>query len=475
MSTPLLFVIGYFLALLVISRLFTRHIASLKDFFLAGRTLGAVPVAMTFVAAWFGASSTMGSINALHDTGVSGLWQLIIPSICSVMVISLLFARRVARQNRMSQPEAVEAHYGTAGRFLLSIVILMSVTVFIGSQMVAAGKVFQNVLGLDLFWATVCSTGVVVLYSMLGGYFAVVATDIAQLLLIVLGLLILTVFMVSSALSHPELINTAFQQLPESFWRIDTDLPTHLAMLLTFVLAWSIAPEMWQRMSSTRDEQVAAHSGLLASGILVGLFAMITTIGLLSPHLVAKSDAVLINLAYALPNEVLTSLALLGFIAAVTSTMDSSINVGSLTLTHDLYRGFIRPNADTAELIWVGRIATALITIPAMAIALYFQNIIQILWISADIYASAMFFPIVGILFLGNPGRWSGILAMSFGGSSVIFSALVQHNLVEVPFAWPGWPYSTLIGVTLSGIGFGLGYWLSRAEEKMLPGGEPAL
>ena len=52
-------------------------------------------------------------------------------------------------------------------------------------------------------------------------------------------------------------------------------------------------------------------------------------------------DAVLLALALKIPFKFLGGLVLLGFIAAVTSTMDSSLNVGSLTLTRDLYQGFL--------------------------------------------------------------------------------------------------------------------------------------
>jgi SSS family solute:Na+ symporter len=146
--------------------------------------------------------------------------------------------------------------------------------------------------------------------------------------------------------------------------------------------------------------------------------------------------------------------------------MDSSLNVGSLTLTRDIYQGFIRPQAPDRELIWVSRITTLLMVIPAMALALYFQNLIHILWISADIYASGMFFPVVGMLYLKNPSRWSGILAMSFGITAVTVGALIQNGILPNVIGWPIWPYSTLISLGLSGFGFVLGHFLPRQQSK---------
>jgi SSS family solute:Na+ symporter len=471
MNIALIFLIAYFLALVLAAKLFSRHISNLQDFFLAGRSLGAWPVALSFAASWFGAASTMGSINAFHDRGLSGAWDIVIPSVLSFVVITLFMARPVARQSHLSQPEAVESHYGRLGRLLLALIILASTTTLIGSQMVAAGKVFQSVFGLDITLATVISTAIVVAYSMYGGYFAVVVTDIVQVLFIAVGFLILLTFTAGQAIPDAAHWAQFVSGKPDFFWDWSHHWQQNIFMAITFVLAWCIAPEMWQRMSSTRNPDLAVRASIQATFVMMLLFALVIAIGMLSAQVIGKSDAVLVDLALKIPVPALSAMVLLGFVSAVTSTMDSSLNVSSLTLTRDIYHGFLRPQADMPELLRVSRAATAIMVLPAMAIALYFQDIIRILWISADIYASCMFFPVVGMLYLKNPGRWSGVLAMIFGGLTVLASALFQHGLLPAPVFWPAWPFSTLLGISMSGLGFGLGYALSRrcADNRNQP------
>ncbi|HEY9686485.1 MAG TPA: sodium:solute symporter family protein [Coleofasciculaceae cyanobacterium] len=466
MTTALIFLILYFAAVVLAAKLFSRNIKNLQDFFLAGRSLGAWPVALSFAASWFGAASTMGSINAFHDKGFSGAWDIVIPSVMSFVVITLFMARPVAQQSHLSQPEAVESHYGRLGRLLLALIILASTTTLIGSQMVAAGKVFQSVFGLDITLATLISTGIVVAYSMYGGYFAVVVTDIVQVLFIVVGFLILLAFTAGQAIPDAAHWAQFVSGKPDSFWSWSHHWQQNIFMAVTFVLAWCIAPEMWQRMSSTRNPDLAVRASIQATFVMMLLFGLVISIGMLSAQVIGKSDAVLVDLALKIPTPALSAMVLLGFVAAVTSTMDSSLNVSSLTLTRDIYHGFLRPQADMRELLRASRVATAIMVLPAMAIALYFQNIIQILWISADIYASCMFFPVVGMLYLKNPGRWSGVLAMIFGGLTVVLSALFQHGLLPAPAFWPIWPFSTLLGISMSGLGFGLGYGLSRRSAE---------
>lgn len=459
MNLSILFLIAYFVVILLVARICSRRVKDLKDFFLAGRSLGAFPVALTLAASWFGAASTMGSINAFHNQGLSGAWQLVLPSILSFVVITLFMAKPVARQPYLSQPEAVAAYYGKGGRLLLAFIILAATMVLISSQMVAAGKLFQSVFGLDLTWATVFSTLAVVSYAMWGGYFTVVVTDITQMVFVCLGFAILMIFTTTHAIPSPAAWTHFVSTQPPHFWNFFAHWQENCFLVLTFVMAWCIAPEMWQRMSSTRNPDLAFKAGWQATLIMISLFSLILAIGLLSTQLIGKSEAVLIDLALKIPIPLFSALVLLGFLSAVTSTMDSSMNVGSLTLTRDIYQGFLRPNAPEAELIWVGRLSTLLIVLPAMAIALYFQDLIHILWISADIYACGMFFPVIGMLYLKNPGQWSGVLAMTFGFAAVLFSTLVQNNLLPNAIGWPGWPYSTLIGIAFSGLGFAVGYW----------------
>lgn len=466
MNLSPVFLLGYFVVILVIARVFSRRVETLKDFFLAGRQLGSFPVALTLTASWFGASSTMGSINAFHDEGLSGAWQLVLPSILSFVAITWFLAKPVSRQSYLSQPEAVAAYYGNPGRFLLSLIILAATTVLIGSQMVAAGALFESVFGLDITWATILSTLAVVCYAVWGGYFTVVVTDIAQMIFVTLGFLILLIFTATTAIPDVASWQQFITHQAPQFWNFTHNWQENIFLVITFVLAWCIAPEMWQRMSSTRSPEMAFRAGWQALIMMVGLFTVITAIGLLSTRIIGDSDAVLIDLALKIPVPLFSALVLLGFLAAVTSTMDSSLNVGSLTLTRDIYQGFLRPAASDRELIWVSRVATVLMVIPAMALALYFQDLIRILWISADIYASGMFFPVIGMLYLKNPGKWSGVLAMSFGIGGVLLSTLLQHGIIPNVIGWPVWPYSTLISMGLSGMGFAIGYFCFQQVEQ---------
>jgi drug/metabolite transporter (DMT)-like permease len=54
---------------------------------------------------------------------------------------------------------------------------------------------------------------------------------------------------------------------------------------------------------------------------------------------------------------------------------------------------------------------------------------------------------------------------MLCGATVVIISAIIQNGLLPNAIGWPDWPYSTLLGIVCSGLGFGVGYWISRRQS----------
>ncbi|MDX2085799.1 MAG: sodium:solute symporter family protein [Candidatus Melainabacteria bacterium] len=456
-----IFLVAYVLAVIGVTRYLGKRANSLFEYFLASRSLGALPVALTFVATWFGATSTKGSLDAYHQQGLSALWLLAIPSVVSLLVIALVFAKRVSQNGCRTQPEAVEKCYGPTGRLLLALTILASSTTLVAAQLVAVGQVLQHTLGLDLAWGVWMFLLGVITYATVGGYRAVVLTDILQMIFIVVAIFIMGGFSLASLGNQPAVLHH-LQAQPASFWNIGHHGQENATMALSFVFAWCIAPEMWQRMASTQNDRMAFRAALGAFGILLVLYCLVFAVGIVSAGLFPSSQPVdvLVSLARAMPHPALAALIFMGFFAAVTSSMDSPINVASMTWTQDIYQRFIRPKASNTELLWISRLATILLPLPAAHIAISHPNIIGVLWMSADIYASVMFIPVVGLLYAPKLGRLSGVLAMAFGGVSIGLNVLRRTGLDQGwlnALGWPDAPYATLIGVGLSAIGFALG------------------
>ena len=459
---------------------FRQPIHSLVDFFLAGKTLGVFPIAITFVASWFGAASTIGTVNAVHEHGLVGLWQIAVPSVCSCLVITFFLAKRVHAQQSLSQPQAVERYYGPVGRLLLSLIVLASTITFVSAQLVAGGMVCQAAFGLDNTTAPLILATGVVIYSVLGGFLAVVITDMVQFVGFTLAILLLLGWTCWAGPDHVQILSYDWQMrltshlnfLPTS-WSGEQGWMQQLGLLFAFVPAWCIAPEMWQRMTAIPTARQAKLSAGLASSVLLLLFMLIACIGMLSTLWIFHPDdkTILIDMAQMLPFPILTSVVVLGVMSAITSTMDSSLNVGSLTVVHDLYHRWLRPYIrrdaeNEAELLWISRLSILLMAVVAVIIALRHKDLIETLWLSADIYASAMFVPIIGLLYLKEPPRLAGILAMAFGLVGIVLGHGAHSGwLPFLTSLWPAWPFSTIVGIIMSTSGFGVGCLLKPNQN----------
>lgn len=463
----------YFVGVAVISYVLGKKIHTLRDYFLANQKLGVLPIAFSFAAAWFGAYATKGAMDAYYSQGISGLWMVAIPGMASLFLVSRFLSHRIAQTQSLSMPQSIEQSYGAVGRWCLSWTILVASTTTLASQLVATKGVLATALGVEETVPIVALLAGVVFYCLFGGFFAVALTDILQFFVLLLGLLILVVFCGGTAIVHPEWVQTFWAKQASSYWQFLPNPWETLTFTVIFTLAWGIAPEMWQRMIASQNAIKAKQASVLATNFLFGLNGLVAIIGLLAGGVLGLNTSgtqhpeVLVRLAEALPSPILSWTVIIGFLAAVTSTMDSVLNVGSLTLTHDLYARFFRPKAKMGELLWVSKLATLLVPIPALWIALNRSDLMGVLWLSADVYACTMLVPIIGLLFAKTPNRLGGQWAMLFGGAVAFGTILTQYHFVT----WPWWipsPYATLVGIGLSALGYALGIQVERFNVQTL-------
>jgi len=481
-ATPVLtlWVLGLFAVVVVVwAAWLGRCSKTVPEFFLAGKQLGFFRVACAFVASWFGAASTLATSQAVAERGLNGLWDMAIPSVITCIVIAVVMARRVAAMPGLSMPEAVERFYGPWGRLGLACVMLVATTTLMAAQLVAAGQVLETLLGWP-FWMTALGfASVVVVYSVLGGYWAVVTTDMLQLVLVIVGLGI-PLWVFGAPVAHFSGEQLALR------WGELTPTAKQLGTACTFVLGWMVAPEMWQRMTSLKEPKWAQPSVLLATMALIGLFSLVTCLGFVGQTLLtgsnftsAGSATVWVTVAQALNNPVLTTLMIMGVSCAIASTLDSSLNVASLTLVHDIVPRLKTMISGTAQpssqaLLGWRRLAPVVLMMPALWIAVSLQNIVHVLWLSADVYASAMAIPVIAmVVFPPDPkdllaqqafkkaGQWAMV-----GGASVVLAGRVLMALPS-PFNhyWPEWPWGTLIGIATSTLLFGIVLGLVRKQN----------
>jgi solute:Na+ symporter, SSS family len=488
--------LAYLAVVLTVSRRKASQVHSAEDYFLAGRQLGPWRVAVSFVAACFGAGSTLGVLKGMPVEGLKILWAVPLPLIATCLALRFWVGSRVNACRGWTLPEAVEQAYGQGTRGVLSVVLWLACTTFVASQGLAAQKLLMALFPNAWPWAFGVGLAALLAYVTLGGFVSVVFTDAAQLVCYGASLTLLAVGVVGAWLAQPDALNH-LQAAPaevlgpalSGFWSLATSPVEWAHRLLTvtsLVAAWVIAPEMWQRLTAARDIP-ATHRGMTrATLLLVGLYGLVTLIGLglcslSSPAALAKGELTpLLQLVTQFPSVWLSALALLGFLVALSSTMDSTLNVAAQTLTVDLYQRYLNPQASQERLLWVSRLSTVATGLVAVGVAFQLQDILPALWLSADIYASAMFVPVVLLLAcwqpqagqrLGPRVRRAGRVALGVGiGSFLLLKAAMTWGWLPllwqhaITFVSPG-----LVALLLSGLAAMLAGGLRQPVEKPEP------
>jgi SSS family solute:Na+ symporter len=120
-----------------------------------------------------------------------------------------------------------------------------------------------------------------------------------------------------------------------------------------------------------------------------------------------------------------------------------------MSITEDIYRKWINPNASDQQTVRCAKIGTAVVAVLGLFIALKLRNILWALWMSSDIIMCGVFCPLI-MGFLWRRGNSKGALASMIGGSAFVFYNVLVDLGVKMPIFWPAWPYRLLVGLAIA-------------------------
>ena len=434
----------YFLLLILACLFFSKKIKNLEDFFLASRKLPLVLVYSSIVASWFGATSILVSTDEAYYEGVSAMWVIGIPAILTVLVFGFILARPIRRLPIVSLPDLVEMRYGPLVRHLASVLIIWYMILLASSQMVAIGNFLSSLLGTSYLNGLLLGTGVVLLYSVFGGFFSVALTDGLQFLLLAGGILSLFFFL-STTSSFQEISFLTSQTGQTQFFEFFHNFKENILIVLSFTFAWTISPIVWQRIQAARDERQARNALFLSSGTFIILYGLLVLVGMLSlPLFLSRKlkGPLLSEIISSKTGLLLSCLLFVAIVAAIMSTMDTALNTGALVLTEDIFHKVIKPDASEKQLVLFGRIAVTIMAVCGVVISWRIKDLLWVLWMASDILAAGVFWPLI----LGLYGKWGtskgAIASMLVGGGFTLWHYLISLG-VTLPYLMPDWPGKT--------------------------------
>ncbi len=376
----------YFTLLLVIGFLAYRRTQNLSDYILGGRRLGPLASALSAGASDMSGWLLLGLPGFAMAAGFGALW-LAGGLLVGTWLNWLLVARRLRvyshkANDALTLPAYFENRFEDRShrlRVVSALFVLLFFLFYTSSGLVAGGKLFETVFGIDYQLAIIVGALAVISYTLVGGYLAVSWTDVLQGLLMAGALILVPLIAIGEvggvdaawnaiAAKNPELLNPF----------TDADgAPITLISALS-LLGWGLGyfgqPHILARCKGIKSQSkvpearriAVVWSGLSMLGAcLVGLMG----VAYLSVPL-GDDERVFMVLVDALFHPVIAGILLAAILAAIMSTADSQLLVSSSALAEDFYKAIFNKQADQRQLVRVGRIAVVVIALLALLLAM---------------------------------------------------------------------------------------------------------
>jgi SSS family solute:Na+ symporter len=356
-----------------------------EEYMLGGRNLPPAVAALSAGASDMSGWLLLGLPGALFVSGLTQSWigiGLFVGALVNWIVVAPRLREQTERyDNALTIPGFLGNRFPTQAavlRMVSAVIIVVFFAVYTASGLVGGGKLFASAFGGSYMVGVILTLGIVLVYTVIGGFLAVSLTDFVQGCIMMLALVIMPIVILTTG--QGDGVGAAAD-------RLTTIDPNYLSMThgLTFVgwlsaVAWGLGyfgqPHIIVRFMAVRsvaDVPKARNIGMgwmaisLIGAISVGIFgrAYAERNGLN----VADPETIFIILSNLLFNPLITGFLYAALLAAIMSTVSSQLLVSSSSLTEDFYKMVLNRDASDRTLVNVGRLAVLAVGVAAIIIA----------------------------------------------------------------------------------------------------------
>lgn len=352
---------------------------------LGGRSLPPAVAALSAGASDMSGWLLLGLPGALFVSGLAQSW-IGIGLFIGALINWIVVAPRLRQQteeydNSLTIPGFLGNRFPSTARLLRivsAIVIVVFFAVYTASGLVGGGKLFASAFGGDYMSGVLITLGVVLVYTVMGGFLAVSLTDFVQGLIMMLALVIMPIVILTTQ------GGAGVDQAAGRLTAIDPDYLSLFkgvtALGWLSAVAWGLGyfgqPHIIVRfmaVRSVREVPTARNIGMswmavsLIGAIAVGIFgrAYAERTGLE----VKDAETIFILLSNLLFHPLVTGFLYAALLAAIMSTVSSQLLVASSSLTEDIYRTVFKRDASDRQVVLMGRLAVVAVGAVAVVIA----------------------------------------------------------------------------------------------------------
>ena len=454
-----LVILAYLAVMLYIGYHSMKTVKTDEDFVLAGRNVGNIYIILSLFASFTGLSGLFGTPQYVYEYGIAGWWWWATFPI-GVFIMGMTMAKLLRRRMHVTLPDVVDVnHSSKAVRVAASLVTVWTYLAWTAGQVAGIVLVITTFTDLNGTAAVIVAYIIIVLFTLLGGFRAVVYTDSLQavLFLVVLGLVIPAVLLLHYDVPEALAQTTSI----DGFYKLFGSVPAG-----TMITWWLLAPAGFidnmalQRVFAAKDEK-SAKGNITAAFLLMIIFGLILMfIGIMARFILpAGSDpaSAMLNLSQLVLPKGMLGLLVAAFAGVAVSTASSTLLVCSSTLEQDVYSVLRNTGKEKpASSLLVNRLFVVLVGLIALVLALKVPSVTQILMYGYSVYVPGLLLPVIAGSFHWKLSDRAMLLTIVSG----VLTAVILILMGE-PF--PG----SLGGLIVSAIPFCIGLWNGRQRAEV--------
>ena len=351
-----------------------------EDYFLASKSLPWWAIGASLIAANISAEQFIGMSGSGYALGLaiaSYEWMAAL----TLIVVGKYFLPIFIEKGLYTIPEFVEKRYSTNLKTILAVFwIGLYVFVNLASVLYLGSLALETIMGIPMGYGVIGLALFAAAYSLYGGLSAVAWTDVIQVIFLILGGLVTTYLAVNSVSDGNGFLmgmKNMYKAAPEKFAMIlEPSNPEYKnlpgigvlvgGMWVANLYYWGFNQYIIQRTLAAKSLKESQKGILLAAGLKL-ILPIIVVIPGIAAYIMIKDTAMFDSfkpdnaypwLLQLLPSG-LKGLAFAALTAAIVSSLASMLNSTSTIFTMDIYKQYIRPNANDKETVNTGRISAA--------------------------------------------------------------------------------------------------------------------
>lgn len=426
-----------------------------EDFALGGRNMGVIVLAPTIALTVLGSAHITGVFEMSYGMGAIAIW-FSLAHVIMIVVACFGTGAWVRRLGATTVPQVIKDMYGPGVAIAISCVMAGQVWGVLTLECQGLGIVISSLTGWDISKAVILGGILGILYVVFAGMKQVGAVNVINATVMYIGLIIATIYVASKLPGgNFDFIEKA---LPTSeggaefmlsiFGNADLMITFAVGNVIAVTFCQSISQMLMQTMMSAKNEKTIKKSVWLAAPLngMFGVFAVILGLAARSIPEYAEYGAKLAatNMLVDMLPMWMSALLLAALLAAILSTFAMTSLTTATIWTHDIYKGYINPDADEKKLANITRIMIIILALAALAVSVALPTILNAInWVFAWIVP--VFWIVVFGLFWKRNSKVAGIAL------AVSWVLNVLWSLTPLPASIGGFiggltnPYVTLI------------------------------